>query len=162
MLTTWAAAVWFLPFVIPIAIWVTWSDMSSMKIPNKAVLALMIVFAVIGLIALPFMEYLWRWSHFVVVLIITFVLNALRLLGAGDAKFAAAMAPFIALPDWYPFMFLLGATLIAAFIVHRVARATKIRQMVPEWESWTRREFPMGMALAPALVFYLLIVITQG
>ncbi|MBT8459649.1 MAG: prepilin peptidase, partial [Boseongicola sp.] len=117
MVTTWTTAAWFLPFVIPIAIWVTWSDMSSMKIPNKAVLALMIVFAVIGLIALPFMEYLWRWSHFVVVLIITFVLNALRLLGAGDAKFAAAMAPFIALPDWYPFMFLLGATLIAAFIV---------------------------------------------
>lgn len=162
MVSTWTTAAWFLPFVIPIAIWVTWSDMSSMKIPNKAVLALMIVFAIIGLIALPFMEYLWRWSHFAVVLVITFVLNALRLLGAGDAKFAAAMAPFIALPDWYPFMFLLGATLIAAFIVHRVAKATRIRQMVPDWESWTRREFPMGMALAPALVFYLLIALTQG
>ena len=162
MVSTWTTAAWFLPFVIPIAIWVTWSDMSSMKIPNKAVLALMIVFAVIGLIALPFMEYLWRWSHFAVVLVITFVLNALRLLGAGDAKFAAAMAPFIALPDWYPFMFLLGATLIAAFIVHRIAKATRIRQMVPDWESWTRREFPMGMALAPALVFYLAIALTQG
>lgn len=162
MVTTWTTAAWFLPFVIPIAIWVTWSDMASMKIPNKAVLALLIVFAVIGLVALPFMDYLWRWSHFVVVLIITFVLNALRLLGAGDAKFAAGMAPFIALPDWYPFMFLLGATLIAAFIVHRVAKATKIRQMVPEWESWTRREFPMGMALAPALIFYFLIAIAQG
>ena len=162
MVTTWTTAAWFLPFVIPIAVWVTWSDMSSMKIPNKAVLALMIVFAVVGLIALPFMEYLWRWSHFAVVLVITFVLNALRLLGAGDAKFAAAMAPFIALPDWYPFMFLLGATLIAAFIVHRVAKATRIRQMVPDWESWTRREFPMGMALAPALVFYLAIALAQG
>lgn len=162
MVTTWTEAAWFLPFVIPIAIWVTWSDMSSMKIPNKAVLALMIVFAVIGLIALPFVDYLWRWAHFAVVLVITFVLNALRLMGAGDAKFAAAMAPFIALPDWYPFMFLLGATLIAAFIVHRVAKATRIRQMVPDWESWTRREFPMGMALAPALVFYLLIALTQG
>jgi prepilin peptidase CpaA len=162
MATTWTTAAWFLPFVIPIAIWVTWSDMSSMKIPNKAVLALMVVFAVVGLIALPFMEYLWRWSHFVVVIIITFVLNALRMLGAGDAKFAAAMAPFIALPDWYPFMFLLFATLIAAFIIHRVSKATRIRQMVPDWESWTRREFPMGMALAPALVFYLLIAIAQG
>lgn len=162
MVTTWTEAAWFLPFVIPIAIWVTWSDMSSMKIPNKAVLALMIVFAVIGLIALPFVDYLWRWAHFAVVLVITFVLNALRLMGAGDAKFAAAMAPFIALPDWYPFMFLLGATLIAAFIVHRVAKATRIRQMVPDWESWTRREFPMGMALAPALVFYLAIALAQG
>jgi prepilin peptidase CpaA len=162
MVTTWATAAWFLPFVIPIAIWVSWSDMSSMKIPNKAVIATLGVFAVIGLIALPFTEYLWRWSHFAVVLIITFLLNMVRVLGAGDAKFTAAMAPFIALPDWYPFMFLLGATIIAAFIVHRVAKATAIRQMVPDWESWTRREFPMGMALAPSLVFYLLIAFAQG
>jgi prepilin peptidase CpaA len=59
-------------------------------------------------------------------------------------------------------MFLLGATIIAAFFIHRVAKATAIRQMVPDWESWTRREFPMGMALAPSLVFYLLIAFAQG
>ena len=45
MVTTWTEAAWFLPFVIPIAIWVAWSDMSSMKIPNKAVLALLAVLA---------------------------------------------------------------------------------------------------------------------
>ena len=28
----------FLPFVLPIALWVAWSDMARMKIPNKAVL----------------------------------------------------------------------------------------------------------------------------
>ncbi len=159
MVTTWTTAAWFLPFVIPIVIWVSWSDMATMKIPNKAVIALLLVFAVIGLVALPFTEYLWRWAHFAVVLVITFVLNMVRVLGAGDAKFAAAMAPFIALADWYPFMFLLGATIIAAFIVHRTAKATAIRQMVPNWESWTRKEFPMGMALAPSLVFYLLIAL---
>lgn len=153
----WATAAWFLPFVIPITIWVAWSDMASMKIPNKAVLALLIVFAVIGLIALPFGEYLWRWSHFAVVLVIGFVLSSLNLVGAGDAKYAAAMAPFIALSDAYPFMFLLGGTVIAAFVIHRTARASFIRNRFPDWESWTRREFPMGFALAPALMFYLLI-----
>ena len=35
-----AAALTFLPFAAAIGIWVAWSDMSSMKIPNKAVLAL--------------------------------------------------------------------------------------------------------------------------
>ena len=162
MVTTWTTAAWFLPFVIPIAIWVSWSDMSTMKIPNKAVLALLIVFAVLGLIALPFADYLWRWAHFAVVLVITFLLNLVRVMGAGDAKFAAAMAPFIALSDWYPFMFLLGITIIAAFIIHRTAKATAIRGMGPQWESWTRKEFPMGMALAPSLVFYFLIAYFQG
>ncbi len=42
-------ALWFLPFVLPIALWVAWSDMKFMKIPNKAVLALVAVFAVVGL-----------------------------------------------------------------------------------------------------------------
>lgn len=158
----WTTAAWFIPFVLPITIWVSWSDMATMKIPNKAVLALLIVFAVIGLLALPFTEYLWRWSHFAVVLVIGFVLSSLNLVGAGDAKYAAAMAPFIALPDAYPFMFLLGGTVFAAFAIHRTARASNMRKSFPEWESWQRREFPMGFALAPALLFYLLIGFFTG
>ena len=156
-----ATALWFLPFVLPITIWVAWSDMARMKIPNKAVIATLAVFAVVGLIALPFSEYIWRWAHVAVVLAIGFVLNMFRLVGAGDAKFAAAMAPFIPLSDGYPFMFILGAVIIAAFILHRLARASSIRERVPHWESWTRREFPMGLALAPSLLFYLIIGATS-
>lgn len=162
MVTTWTTAAWFLPFVVPIAIWVSWSDMATMKIPNKAVAALLVVFVVVGLIALPFTEYLWRYVHFAVVLAICFVLNMVRVLGAGDAKFAAAMAPFIALGDWLQFMYLLGGVMIAAFIIHRAVRASSLRGKVPEWESWTRREFPMGFALAPSLVLYLLIALVSG
>jgi prepilin peptidase CpaA len=157
MTIDWTTAAWFLPFVIPITIWVSWSDMATMKIPNKAVLSLLVVFALIGLIALPFGEYLWRWSHFAVILVIGFVLSSLGLMGAGDAKYGAAIAPFIARADFMTFMFLLGGTVIAAFAIHRAARGSSVRARFPEWESWTRREFPMGFALAPALMFYLLI-----
>jgi len=162
MVTTWTTAAWFLPFVIPIAFWVAWSDMATMKIPNKAVASLFVVFAVVGLIALPFVDYLWRYLHFAVVMAIGFGLNMIRALGAGDAKFAAAMAPFIALPDWLAFMYLLAATVIAAFLIHRIVRASPLREKVPNWESWTRREFPMGFALAPSLVLYLLIALVFG
>ena len=163
MVLDWTTSAWFLPFVIPITVWVSWSDMATMKIPNKAVLSLLAVFAVVGLIALPFGEYLWRWSHFGVVLVIGFVLSSLGVMGAGDAKYAAAMAPFIALPDAYPFLFLLLAAIIAAFVIHRLAKAsTKVRESFPDWESWTRREFPMGFALAPALMFYLLVGLFIG
>ena len=153
----WTTAAWFLPFVLPITIWVAWSDMATMKIPNKAVIAMLVVFAVVGLVALPFTEYLWRWSHFAVVLVIGFLLSSVGVVGAGDAKYASAMAPFIALSDGMLFMYLLGATVLAAFALHRGARASRIREKYPHWESWTRREFPMGFALAPALLFYLLI-----
>jgi prepilin peptidase CpaA len=51
--TTAATALWFLPFVLPIAIWVSWSDMKFMKIPNRSVVSLVAVFFAVGLVALP-------------------------------------------------------------------------------------------------------------
>ena len=163
MVTTWTTAAWFLPFVLPITIWVSWSDMASMKIPNKAVLALLIVFAIVGLIALPFGDYLWRWSHFAVVLVIGFVLTSLGLFGAGDSKYASALAPFIALPDLVVYFWILAGAIAAALILHRTARGSRIRAMFPDWESWERRrDFPMGLALAPSLLFYLLLALWLG
>lgn len=162
MAIEWTTAAWFLPFVLPIVIWVSWSDMATMKIPNKAVIALLAVFVVVGLIALPFTEYLWRYAHLAVVLVIGFILSSMNAVGAGDAKFAAAMAPFVALPDGMKFMYVLGATILGAFILHRWARASSIRARYPDWESWTRKEFPMGFALAPALLFYLLLGLSKA
>ena len=157
MTIEWATAAWFLPFVVPITVWVSWSDMATMKIPNKAVLALLLVFAVVGLVALPFTEYLWRWLHFAVILAVGFVISSAGLMGAGDAKYAAAMAPFVARADAVPFMYLLAATILGALILHRLARASAVRDHFADWESWTHHAFPMGFALAPALMFYLMI-----
>lgn len=156
-------ALWFLPFALPICLWVAWSDMKFMKIPNKAVLALLGVFVVIGLIALPFDVYKWRFVHIVVVLAIGFVANMGGLLGAGDAKFAAAMAPFIALGDWVIFMYFFAAVLLAAFATHRIFRAVgPMRRATPDWASWTSTKFPMGLALGSTLIFYLLAGVFLG
>lgn len=150
------AALWFLPGVIPVALWVAWSDLSAMRIPNKSVYAMVVVYAVLGLIALPFDAYLWGWLHLPVILAIGFVLNVTGLVGGGDAKFAAAMAPFIAFADLGWYLFLFSVTLIAALVCHRLARLIPpVRNIVPHWESWTRKEFPMGLPLAASLVFYL-------
>ena len=56
------AALWFLPFCVPVAIWVAWSDMASMKIPNKAVLTMAAIWAVVGLLAFPLPQYGWGWA----------------------------------------------------------------------------------------------------
>ncbi|MEO0944279.1 MAG: prepilin peptidase [Pseudomonadota bacterium] len=158
MALEWTTAAWFLPFIVPITIWVSWSDMASMKIPNKAVLALLAVFVVVGLVALPFQDYLWRYAHFGVVLVITFVLSSLGTMGAGDAKYMAAMAPFIAFPDALAFALILTATTVASFILHRVAMYSFGPKLFPTWQSWEKkRDFPMGFALAPALMIYMII-----
>jgi len=131
--------------------------MKFMKIPNKAVVALTVVFLVVGLIVLPINEYPWRLLHLVVVLAIGFGLNLIGSIGAGDAKFAAAMAPFVALGDLRNIFYLFAAVLLAAVLTHRTfKRLASIRALTPEWKSWETRDFPMGLALGGTLGFYLI------
>lgn len=151
-----SAALTFLPFAVAIGIWVSWNDMRFMKIPNKAVLALGAVWLVLGLLVLPWQVWLWGWALCGIVLVTGFVANAAGLLGAGDAKFAAAMAPFFALSDIRFDLGLLAACLLGAFASHRLMRQVpQFRAATPDWASWTHADFPMGLALSGMLIFYL-------
>jgi prepilin peptidase CpaA len=157
------AAFWLLLGALPIAVWVVWTDLATMKIPNKAVLALMAVFAVAGVATLPLTVWAWAWAQFAVVLVAGFLLSLTGGFGAGDAKFAAAMAPFVALGDLGLFMLLLSAMAIVSFVLHRIARQLPaVRAAAPGWASWERREFPFGIALAPSLIVYLGLAATLG
>lgn len=154
-LTAYEAA-WFLPFVLPICLYVAYTDMSRMKITNGANLLLAGVFLVVGLIALPFDVYLWRLLSLVIVLAVGFVLNMVGAMGAGDSKFAAAAAPFIALGDLRMLMWLFTATLLASVVTHRGIRMTPLRRLAPNWASWEQgKKFPMGLALGATLSLYL-------
>jgi prepilin peptidase CpaA len=158
-----ATALWFLPVVGPICLWVMYTDMSRMKITNNAVICLVAVYAVVGLLALPFNIWAWRWTHLLVVLVAGIALNAGGAMGAGDAKFAAAAAPFIHLGDLRFLMVLFAATLLAAFAAHRLARATPLRRLAPDWVSWSSGErFPMGLALGGTLALYLALGVAYG
>ncbi|MCH8465319.1 MAG: prepilin peptidase [Roseinatronobacter sp.] len=163
MLLSAHAALWFLPFVLPLALWVAWSDMKWMKIHNHAVLALVAVYLVIGLFVLPFQTWAWGWANLAVVLAVGFVLSMVGVIGAGDAKFAAAMAPFIAIGDLSLFLLLLSCVTVVSFVAHRLARRiAKLRALAPDWESWHRRDFPMGLALGPSLLFYICLATLFG
>ncbi|MEQ5870068.1 prepilin peptidase [Sagittula sp. NFXS13] len=163
MSITAASATWFLPFTLPICLYIMFTDMKQMRIPNHAVGTLFVVFVVIGLIALPFSEYLWRYVYFLVALVAGMALTAARAMGAGDAKWIAAMAPFIHLGDLSFLMILFGVTLLAAFIGHRFAKLTPIHNLAPEWVSWQAgKKFPMGLALGPTLAIYLALGVFYG
>lgn len=150
------AAFWLALASLPICLWVALSDMKVMKIPNKAVLALLAVFVVVGLLTLPLPLYAWGFAQLAIVLAIGFVMNIAGLMGAGDAKFAAAMAPFIAQGDWPAFLAIFTASLVTGFIVHRALRALPwVRRMTPDWVSWQSRKYPMGLSLAASLLLYL-------
>jgi prepilin peptidase CpaA len=158
-----AAATWFAPFVLPICLYVCFTDMRELRITNQANLALLLVYAVVGALVLPLDAYLWRYAHFGVALVSGMALNAGGVMGAGDAKFIAAAAPFIHVGDLRFLMALGAAVTLAAFIAHRIAKLTPLRRLAPEWESWSSgKRFPMGVALGGTLAIYLIFGILYG
>lgn len=161
-LTTWEAA-WFLPFVLPICLYVAFTDMAYMRITNQAVLLLGFIFLIGGALLLPFESYLWRLLGLFVVLVIGIAMNAMGVMGAGDAKFAAAAAPYIALGDLRLLALLFGATLLAAVITHRGVRLIGGERLAPNWQSWRlTSKFPLGLALGPTLAIYLILGLKYG
>ena len=155
-----AAGLLLLP-ALPVALWAAWSDLARMTIPNRAVLALLAGFVMVAPLVLAPTEIGARTFQGAVVLAGAVALYAAGLLGAGDAKFGAAMALYVAPADAAAFALLLSAVLLAAFALHRGARMVPlVRAAAPGWESWERREFPMGAALGPALAAYLALAAT--
>lgn len=127
-----------------------------MKITNQAVILLAAIFVVMGFFLMPLEAYLWRLLAMVIVLVAGIVINAAGGMGAGDAKFAAAAAPFIDLGDLGRLMVLFMAALLAAVVTHRGIKYTPLRKWAPDWLSWEQgKKFPMGMALGATLAIYL-------
>lgn len=156
-------SLWFLPLVAPICIYVAWTDLSSMKIRNHATDALLAVFVVLGLFALPFDAYLWRLLHAAVALGAIIVLMPVAKFGGGDAKFCISAAPYMVLADWRIVLMLFCGFLLASFFVHRLARATPLRRLAPNWQSWkTGQRFPMGLPLGATLITYLALPLIYG
>ncbi|KIC43742.1 membrane protein [Ruegeria sp. ANG-S4] len=175
-----AAAAWFLPFVLPICLYVAFTDMREMRIKNHAVKALLLVFVVVGLFVLPpwsgpwapgsfgpvsfaLPTYAWHLLHVPVVLLVGIILNAAGAMGAGDAKFCAAASPFIWTGDFLAVMMILMASTLGSVAAHRLAKHTALRQIAPHWKSWDRgKKFPMGLTLAGCLSMYLILGIIYG
>lgn len=173
------AAWWFLPFVLPICLFVALTDLREMRITNKAVMTLFCVYVIVGPFALPVTSawsaghigpfavelplYVWQFFQLIVVLLLGMVLNMIGAVGAGDAKFAAAAAPFIAAGDLRVLIALFAANLLAAWSTHKIAKFTALRRLAPNWKSWTMGlEFPMGLALGGTLGLYLILGTLYG
>jgi len=149
-----------LPFLIvatPLCIMAALSDLRSMTIPNWISIALVVAFVITGPIFLPFTDVVWRLLAGVVVFVIVFIMNAVRLIGGGDAKLAAAFTPFIATNDYGAFLFLMAVAGVLTLLAHRIAgRIGAIRRATPDWKSWSAgRHFPYGVTIAVSAIYYL-------
>ena len=148
--------------VLPIAIWAAFSDLKRMKIPNAAVLAMAAVWPLLGWFVVPtWALWFWGFALMAAVFVAGFLLYLTGTFGAGDAKFAAAMAGLFVGGDIGEILLITFVCMVGALVLHRLLRSLPfVRNATPDWESWTRRRyFPFGLALSSIVVFYLLAAI---
>jgi len=157
VLHTPASAAWvFLAAALPLGLYTTWSDLARMKIPNRVTDLLFLCFVVLGFFALPFDAYLWRYANFAGGLALGLAFFAAGAMGAGDSKFIAAAAPYIAVQDLLFTGLIFSAALLGTFVTHRVVGRTPLKNLAPHWVSWSAgKKYPMGFALSVTLVAYL-------
>lgn len=158
------AALVFLPFVLPICFYVAFTDMRDMRITNHAVVALAAVFVLLGPLLMPLPVYGGRILQMLSVLLVGVLLNAGGAMGAGDSKFAAAAAPYVAMQDVKILIVILAANMLAAVATHAIAKHSALRRLAPHWQSWETRNkrFPMGLSLAGSLAIYLILGAAYG
>ena len=146
---------------LPIAIWAAFSDLKRMKIPNASVLAMAAIWPLLGWYLVPLTAWFWGFALMAIVFGAGFLLYLTGTFGAGDAKFAAAMAGIFVGGDIGKILLIVFVCMVGALLLHRILRSLPfVTNATPDWESWTRRRyFPFGLALSSILVFYLLAAI---
>ncbi|ATG34695.1 MULTISPECIES: prepilin peptidase [Phaeobacter] len=158
MLISAHVALWFLPFVVPLCCVVALNDLRHMRIPNWTVDLLAAIFVIVGPFLMSWTDYGWQLLHLPIGIGLGFLCYSAGMVGAGDAKFAGAAAPFVVFGDLSVVVIIFSAMLLAGFLTHRIAKYTPLRRLAPEWKSWdVGSKFPMGLCLGGTLVFYLVL-----
>jgi prepilin peptidase CpaA len=155
-------ALWFaIAAMLPLMLLTAWYDLKHLRIPNWLALAVLAAFLVAGLWGLPFETFLWRLGAGAAVLGVGFGLFAAGLIGGGDAKMAAALAPFVAAEDVPSLLLLYAVVTLALLLVLRLAmqlarhRETGWRAVDQYARPARERVFPMGLTFAITIAVYL-------
>ncbi|RPE67080.1 prepilin peptidase CpaA [Pacificibacter maritimus] len=153
------AAIWLLIVTTPLCFLAAFNDLARMKLPNAIAIAVVGLYIIIGPFLFSFDMYLWGFSHGAIMYFLGMFAFMFMGVGAGDGKFAAAMAMFIPAADARFVVPLFCAFVLGAFVTHRIFRALPIvRRATSDWVSWDDKKFPVGLALAGTFVAYFGIV----
>lgn len=141
----------------PFTLWAAWSDVRTMRIPNEISIYTGLAFILVMPFFLSYESYGFRIAVGGWVLVAGFVLNALGLLGGGDAKFATVMAPFVTPGQYIYLLMAYLASILVCFAMLKLLQLIAARQgILQDWKSFSSgRKFPMGLPIAVTMLVYL-------
>ena len=141
----------------PLMIYVMWSDLKSLRIPNWAVLAVLGVYVVTGLWGLPLETFLWRLGYAAAFLVVGFTIFALAggKVGAGDMKLIAVLIPFVSASDVLFVLFVYTVVTLVGLAIHRFVRV-RLRGRKTGWLAIDQAiYYPVGLVLGLTTLIYL-------
>jgi prepilin peptidase CpaA len=155
-----AAALFLAALALP-CLWAAWSDLTTMTIPNRIVLAVAAIYVVLGPLVLPFDAYLWGFANGAIALVAGFLLFLTGQFGAGDAKFLAAIALYVGRIDVPTVLWIYAIlALLSVAVVSLVKwRMKEFAAKGPLGSLREKRRFPLGLPLALSILVYLALVV---
>ena len=133
-------------------LYVIYTDLSDLRIPNVVVMALLAVFAATQAPFLPLPELAWRTGAAAVVFALGVAVFVLHLLGGGDVKLLPVVVLFIPSGQWAQFMLALSVAVILSLSCLRLLRRTGVGR---QWRSLNQTaRYPLGPAIALAALIY--------
>lgn len=141
----------------PLMIYVMWSDLKHLRIPNWVVLAVLAIFVVTGLWGLPLDTFLWRLVHGLAFLVIGFGIFSVAggKVGGGDMKLIAVLVPFVAAADALFVLLVYTVVTFAGLFLHRMIRAY-LRGREIGWRAFDQNiYYPVGLVLGVTILVYL-------
>jgi len=129
------------------------SDVTTMTIPNRISLALIVLFFPVAFLAgMDFMSVVSHVGVGLVGLVIGMVMFALRWIGGGDAKMTAAAAMWLGVSGAPHFLLWIGVTggLFAVFLLQARALGQPYAARAPRWVGrllQPKGDIPYGVAI---------------
>lgn len=139
---------------VPILVWIAWTDFRLMRIRNGAVLLTVAVFALtMPLLGWP--EAGWRLLAAAAVFGVGLALFALRAVGGGDVKMAAALMLLVPTGTYTLFGYVFALAILIALLAILGLRAIPSLRRSGPVSLRARGTFPMGLAFGLGGVMHL-------
>lgn len=147
--------------VIPALVYVVWTDLKTMRIPNVACLVIFLAFLPTGLAGLDIETFGWRLAHTAIAFFLGYAIFSLTsgAIGGGDLKLGIALVPYVPgvyLPLLAQLYIVMSVLTLLVFLGLRAGLRgrTQLAAIEASSTSFMKLPFPFALVLSSTFIAY--------